>query len=216
MFDDVVRRYDLLNDVLSLGFDRWWRRKTVAALGAPHGPVLDLGCGTGRLGERLAGRSAVVGVDLSHAMLLAARARLGGRMRLVAGSAYRLPFAERTFSGAVSGFVLRNLDDLPRAFAEVGRVLEPGAGIAMVDITEPASPVLRRAFDAYFRVAAPAVGAWVGKRDAYRYLVRSLVQLPPPDAICSMLDHAGFRSSRARTLAPGMVTLWTAVKERHA
>jgi demethylmenaquinone methyltransferase/2-methoxy-6-polyprenyl-1,4-benzoquinol methylase len=210
MFDDVVRRYDVLNDVLSFGFDRWWRRKAAGALVLGDGPVLDLGCGTGRLGEHVADRSTVIGADLSHAMLLSARARLGRRMRLVEASAYRLPFRNGTFAGALSGFVLRNLDDIPRAFAELGRVLKHGACVAMVDITEPASPLLRRAFDAYFGFAAPAAGAAVGKRDAYRYLVRSLAQLPPAGEMCSMLERAGFHSSRARVLAPGMATLWTA------
>jgi demethylmenaquinone methyltransferase/2-methoxy-6-polyprenyl-1,4-benzoquinol methylase len=212
MFDQVVSRYDVLNDVLSLGFDRRWRRKAAAALVSGSGPILDLGCGTGRLGERVVARSTVIGVDLSHAMLLSARSRLGGRTRLVEASAYLLPFGDGAFAGALSGFVLRNLDDLPRAFAELGRVLRPGGGIAMVDITEPTSPVLRRVFDAYFAVAAPAAGAVVGKRDAYRYLVRSLAQLPPPREVCSMLEREGFRAPRARTLAPGMVTLWTAVR----
>jgi demethylmenaquinone methyltransferase/2-methoxy-6-polyprenyl-1,4-benzoquinol methylase len=212
MFDDIVPRYDLLNDLLSMGFDRWWRRRTAQAVGLPAGPVLDLGCGTGRLGERLARRSTVIGVDLSHAMLLAARHRARPAIHLVEGSAFRLPFADATFGGAVSGFVLRNLDDLSSAFAELARVLRGGAVAALVDITQPRPRALRRAFDAYFRVAAPALGSLAGKREAYRYLVESLAQLPPPSEVCACLESAGFRSGRARTLAPGMVTLWTATR----
>jgi demethylmenaquinone methyltransferase / 2-methoxy-6-polyprenyl-1,4-benzoquinol methylase len=210
MFDDVVPRYDLLNDVLSLGFDRWWRRKTAAAVVTRGGSVLDLGCGTARLGERLADRCTVTGVDVSHAMLLAARERVDHAVHLVEGSAFGLPFGDETFTGAVSGFVLRNLDDLPGAFAELARVLKPDAAAALVDITEPGSRPLRSVFDAYFRVAAPALGSLAGKRDAYRYLVRSLAQLPAPSEVCAMLEGAGFRSARSRTLAPGVVTLWTA------
>jgi demethylmenaquinone methyltransferase/2-methoxy-6-polyprenyl-1,4-benzoquinol methylase len=208
MFDQLVHRYDLINDVLSLGFDRWWRRRAAAAVTArPGDRILDLGCGTGRLGGHLAGRHRVVGVDVSRPMLVAARQRLGV---VVQGSAFRLPFADESFGGAVSGFVLRNLDDLPAAFAELARVVRTASTAALVDITEPTSPTLRAAFDAYFRVAAPALGSLVGKRDAYRYLVSSLGQLPPHGEVCSMLKRAGFRGVRARGLSPGMVTLWTA------
>jgi demethylmenaquinone methyltransferase/2-methoxy-6-polyprenyl-1,4-benzoquinol methylase len=212
MFDRIVRRYDVLNDVLSLGFDRRWRSAAAAELRSSNGPVLDLGCGTGRLGERLLDRGAVVGLDVSRPMLLQARSRLDGRIGLVQGSAFRLPFRDRAFGAAVSGFVLRNLDDLPGAFAELARVMKPRAIAALVDITEPRSRSLRAAFDAYFRVAAPAVGSLAGQRDAYRYLVRSLAHLPPPHEVCALLEAAGFVGVRARTLAPGMVTLWTAIR----
>src|SRR6059036_1431206 len=151
MFDDIVGRYDLLNRLLSLGLDRRWRRATVrAARSSPNRPVLDLGCGTGDLAS-LATRSGhrVVGVDLSRAMLSEARRKSPG-LPVVQGSALALPFADQSFGGAVSGFVLRNLNDLPRAFAELARVLEPGGPIALMDITGPRSPLLRRGFDLYF------------------------------------------------------------------
>lgn len=215
MFDGLVGRYDLLNDILSLGLDRWWRRSTAASLRVEPGePVLDLGCGTGRLGALLADRHTVTGVDVSGAMLQEARHRYTGRVALVQGSVFRLPFADSTFGGAVSAFVLRNLDDLPGAFAELARVVAPGGGVALVDITEPSRPVLRRLFDIYFGAAAPALGALVGRRDEYRYLVRSLAQLPPPRELSEMLRRAGFVDCRARGLTGGMVTLLTATRER--
>ncbi|MDP9343751.1 MAG: ubiquinone/menaquinone biosynthesis methyltransferase [Actinomycetota bacterium] len=211
MFDQIVSRYDLLNDLLSFGFDRWWRRRTVASVTVPRGAiVLDLGCGTGRLGELLAGRCRVVGVDVSAGMLAEASRRLGPRVRLVRGSMFHLPFAGESLEGAVSGFVLRNLDDLPAAFAELARVLRPGAPVGIVDVTEPRGRLAGRLFDAYFSWAAPALGSLVGRRDAYRYLARSLAQLPPPGEVAEMLEQAGFDVVRARSLAPGMVTLWTA------
>jgi demethylmenaquinone methyltransferase / 2-methoxy-6-polyprenyl-1,4-benzoquinol methylase len=215
MFDEIVPRYDLVNDVLSLGMDRVWRRAAMRCLRAEIGaPLLDVGCGTGRL----AGRAArdgyrVVGVDVSFEMLAAGQPRLAfeaGAVRLVQGSVFRLPFRDAAFAGAVSGFVLRNLDDLPAAFAELMRVLRPGAGIAIVDITEPPNPLRRRLFDAYFRLAAPFIGGLAGQRDAYRYLVRSLAHLPPPSIVARMLADAGARDVRWRALPPGMVTLWAA------
>jgi demethylmenaquinone methyltransferase/2-methoxy-6-polyprenyl-1,4-benzoquinol methylase len=212
MFDGIVPRYDLVNDVLSAGMNRAWRRATLRELQALPGlPVLDLGCGTGRLAEgAIADGHHVVGVDVSAAMLRAAADRLVGRASLVQGSAFRLPFADAAFGGAVSGFVLRNLDDLQSALDELARVLTAGASLALVDITEPREPLRRRLFDAYFRVAAPFVGGLAGRREAYRYLVRSLAHLPPPKQVATILYRAGCERVRWRVLPPGMVTLWTA------
>jgi demethylmenaquinone methyltransferase/2-methoxy-6-polyprenyl-1,4-benzoquinol methylase len=210
MFDDVVDRYDVLNDVLSLGLDRVWRRAAANAIPA-GGRILDLGCGTGKLGLRLVDRASVVGVDVSLEMLRAAR-RGATRLLLVQSSAFALPFADGAFDGAVSGFVLRNLHDLPTAFAELARVLRRGGTVALVDITEPSRPILRRLFDGYFGTAAPALGGLIGRRDAYRYLVHSLAQLPPPPEVRALLAASGFGQVRSRPLTGGMVTLFTAVR----
>lgn len=210
MFDAIVDRYDLVNDLLSLGLDRLWRRRTARELAAgPGDRVLDFGCGTGKLGALLADRASVVGLDLSQVMLSTARRRLEGRMRFVRGSVFALPFPDGCFSGAVSGFVLRNLADLPGAFAELARVVEPGGRVAIVDITGPRSPALRRLFDLYFGTAAPLLGALVGEAGAYRYLARSLSQLPAPEVLCQIMEGAGFAEARARPLSFGMVTVWT-------
>jgi demethylmenaquinone methyltransferase/2-methoxy-6-polyprenyl-1,4-benzoquinol methylase len=213
MFDAVARRYDLVNEVLSLGLDRWWRREAVKALAPRAGDrVLDLGCGTGKLGALAAGRCRVVGIDVSREMLTIAQGNLRDRVRLVQGSAFALPFEDGAFDAALSGFLLRNLADLPGVFAELARVLRPGAVAAVIDITEPGHPVFRRMFDAYFRTAAPALGALVGRAGAYRYLVGSLGQIPPTEGVVAMLARAGFADPRARGLTGGMVTLFTTTR----
>ncbi len=213
MFDRVVPRYDLVNALLSMGLDSSWRKRTARACRASAGErVLDLGCGTGKLGASLIPRATVVGIDVSERMLLAAQRDLGGRLRLVRGSAFRLPFADSSFVGTVSGFVLRNLDDLPAVFSELARVVAPGGTIALVDITGPRSGLLRAPFDAYFGTVAPLLGRVVGASDAYRYLARSLAQLPSPEDVCAMLETAGFAKCEARGMTGGMVTLWTAVR----
>lgn len=209
MFDDIVERYDLLNSLLSFGLAAVWRR-TAARQVDGLARVLDLGCGTGDL-VRSTGVERAVGVDVSERMLRRARARVGAEARLVQGSAFALPFADDAFDGAVSGFVLRNLEDLAGAFVELARVVRPGGRIALLDITEPRHPWMRRAFDAYFRVAAPTLGALVGKRDAYAYLTRSLAQMPPSTGVVDLLNEAGFGRAAARPLSGGVVTLFTAV-----
>jgi demethylmenaquinone methyltransferase / 2-methoxy-6-polyprenyl-1,4-benzoquinol methylase len=230
MFDGLVERYDLLNRLISLGLDRGWRRAAIRAVApAASDRILDLGCGTGDLLALVAGERPVganpgavraqasaapggvwpVGVDVSAAMLGRARGRLGERAGLVRGSAFELPFGSGVFQGAVSAFVLRNLRDLERAMAELARVLAPGARIALLDATEP-HPALRPAFDLYFRLAAPALGALAGRRGAYQYLAASLAQIPTPAEMCRLLAAAGFAECAARPLTLGMVTLFTA------
>jgi demethylmenaquinone methyltransferase/2-methoxy-6-polyprenyl-1,4-benzoquinol methylase len=212
MFDRIVRKYDLMNTLLSLGLDRWWRSRTARVLRVSAGDrVLDLGCGTGKLGMLFVPRRAtVVGVDVSEEMLHDARRQHGAALELARGSAFRLPFADAAFRGATSGFVLRNLVDLPAAFAELARVIEPGGTLALVDITGPQDPLLRKGFDLYFRTVAPLLGALVGQRDPYRYLSRSLEQLPGPEGVRELLQEAGFARAEARALSLGMVTLWIA------
>ena len=211
MFDALVGRYDLVNDLLSLGLDRWWRRATVRAIPRrPGSRILDLGTGTGRLAARLRDSGRVVGVDVSTAMLQAARRTVRPGTSLVQASAFALPFRPASFHAVASAFVLRNLQDLNEAFVELARVTAPGGRIALVDITEPAGRLARRLFDAYFGTVAPTLGRLVGRTDAYRYLVRSLAQLPPPPEVCRMLQGAGFIDVRARPLTWGTVTLFTA------
>ncbi|MBV8083626.1 MAG: ubiquinone/menaquinone biosynthesis methyltransferase [Chloroflexi bacterium] len=228
MFDGIVDRYDLLNHLMSLGLDRRWRARAVAALGPlpPGARVLDLGCGSGDLCLALARQGiAPVGLDVSQSMLDLAARRLSsspaeaveGRVRvpaisLVRASAFQLPFPDGAFAGAISGFVLRNLRDLDGAFRELSRVLAPGARVALLDATEPPNPVIRRLFDTYFGVAAPALGALFGHRQAYAYLVRSLAHLPARPEMCRMLQSAGLTQAHAEPLDFGAVTLFTARK----
>jgi demethylmenaquinone methyltransferase/2-methoxy-6-polyprenyl-1,4-benzoquinol methylase len=151
----------------------------------------------------------VVGLDTSAEMLRRAAGFVPGTA-LVRGSAFALPFPDGAFAGVASAFVLRNLDDLPAAFTEVARVVRPGGRASLVDITPPRSALVRRGFEAYFAAVAPAVGSLVGRRDAYRYLVRSVGHLPPPDEVALMLRRGGFDRVRWRSLFPGTVTLWVA------
>lgn len=209
MFDSVAARYDLVNSLLSMGLDKRWRRAAARAI-PTRARVLDLGCGSGKLGEMLAPRARVTGLDVSAEMLRTAQRAYGEQQSFVLGSAFALPFDDATFEGATSAFVLRNLSDLAGAFVELRRVVAPGGTIALVDITGPQTKALRVGFDAYFSSVAPLLGRMVGEPEAYRYLSKSLSQLPAPTELAGMLGEAGFERARAHPLTLGMVTLWTA------
>jgi demethylmenaquinone methyltransferase/2-methoxy-6-polyprenyl-1,4-benzoquinol methylase len=212
MFDDVAARYDFVNTVLSAGMDTQWRRAAADATPTRgvEDLVLDLGCGSGKLGDMLASRARVVGLDVSGEMLRTAHRAFGREQRFVQGSAFDLPFDDDRFAGAVSAFVLRNLNDLFGAFGELRRVVRPGGTIALVDITGPQTKWLRLGFDLYFSTVAPLLGLIVGEPQAYRYLAKSLAQLPAPEELAGMLRSAGFEDVAVVPLTLGMVTLWTA------
>jgi len=206
MFDRIAPRYDLVNRVMTLGLDRRWRRRTIAALGLPTGSgVLDLGCGTGDLCEELraAGHSPA-GLDLSAGMLGAAHTTAP----LVRGDALRLPVPDGAVDGIVSGFALRNVVDLAELFAECARALRLGGRVAMLETDEPHNRLLQAGHRLWFRRVVPVLGGRLGRdRDAYRYLPRSSAYLPPTPQLLELVGEAGFDDVRHRRLGGGAVQL---------
>lgn len=210
MFDAIAPRYDLVNRLITLGLDQPWRRRTVEALGLPAGSlVLDLACGTGSLGNlaRRAGHR-VVGVDMSAGML-------GGATRAppaAQGDAAALPFPAATFDGAVCGYALRNFTDLAASLGEAARVLRAGGRVAILEVAEPDSSLLRAGHALWFRHAVPAIGAALSDRAAYRYLPASVAYLPGEHALRAVLRDAGFATVGRRVLAGGASQILTATR----
>jgi demethylmenaquinone methyltransferase/2-methoxy-6-polyprenyl-1,4-benzoquinol methylase len=211
MFDRLAPSYERMNRVISLGQDRRWRHRTVAALALPIGSlVLDLACGTGDLCRDLtAVGHRAVGLDLSAGMLAAADTGCP----LVRGDAAALPFPGRSIDGIVCGFALRNFVDLDAVFAECARVLRPGGRLAALDAAVPEHALLRAGNAAWFRGAVPVLGRVLTRDgDAYRYLPRSTAYLPDPDALLSSLHAAGFGGAARRTFTGGSVQLITGTR----
>lgn len=211
MFDRVAPDYERVNRVISLGLDRRWRARTVAALDlAVDARVLDLACGTGDLArdvERLG--HAAVGVDLSAGMLDVARTDAP----LVRGDAAGLPFADETFDGVVCGFALRNFVDLGVVFGEVARVLRRGGRFAAIDAAVPENALLRVGNMVWFRGAVPVLGRLLSHdAEAYRYLPRSISYLPRADALVAGLSDAGFVATARATMTGGSVQLLTGTR----
>ena len=211
MFDRVAPRYDLLNTVMTFGLDRSWRRRTLAFLGVPADSiVLDLGCGTADLARELVlGGSQAVGIDLSFGMLAAARS---GGSPLVHGDGSRLPFADGSFDGIVSGFAVRNFVDFPAVLAECFRVLRPAGRMALLEVDTPTEPWRRAGHKVWFEHVVPAIGALLSDADAYHYLPNSLVYLPDDREMARLIETAGFTGVTRRLLTAGAVQVVTATR----
>jgi demethylmenaquinone methyltransferase/2-methoxy-6-polyprenyl-1,4-benzoquinol methylase len=240
MFGRIAWRYDLMNRLMTLGRDRAWRRYTVSQLGLDEGGagaqrVLDVATGTGDLAfETLAQHldARVVGVDFVPEMLdLArqkARARTGsdqgerpeaaarsasGSLELLAGDALQIPFTDGAFDGVVTGFALRNVTDIPAAFAEMARVTRKGGRVACLEIAKPRTPFFNRLFSVYFYRFVPLLGGWItGQRSAYTYLPHSLSAFLTPDEIAGVMSQTGWQDVRYKRLMLGTVAVHVGVR----
>lgn len=216
MFGRIVGRYDLMNTLMTGGMDRSWRRIAVEMC-EPRGMLaLDVATGTAELALELVRQEAreVVGLDFCGPMLdEAARktAGLQGKIRLVAGDAQRLPFADGTFDRLVHGFLLRNVADLPLTLREMARVLKPGGRAVSLEITHPPSRLFGRLFRPFFYRLVPVLGSVVaGDPNAYTYLPNSLTTFPDAPRLARMLRDAGFGEVRYRYLGFGAVAVHVA------
>jgi demethylmenaquinone methyltransferase / 2-methoxy-6-polyprenyl-1,4-benzoquinol methylase len=209
MFDDVADRYDLTNDVLSLGQDRRWRRAVVRAVAARPGErLLDLAAGTATSTEPFADAGVrTVASDFSLGML-----RVGRRRRpdlpLVAGDATRLPFADGSFDAVTISFGLRNVVDHPAALREMLRVTRPGGRLVVCEFSHPTWAPFRTLYSEYLMRALPPVARRVSSNpDAYVYLAESIRAWPDQAALADQVRAAGWGGVRWRNLSGGIVTL---------
>ncbi len=212
MFDTIAPRYDLVNRIMTFGLDVRWRRRTVGALSLPPGSVvLDLACGTGDFCRELSRRGHVpVGLDLSMGMLLAARTDAP----LLHADILSMPLTDGAADGAVCGFALRNLVELPGFFDELARVVRPGGRIGLLEVAEPPNRLIRRVHRLYFGHVVPRIGALFSDATAYRYLPSSVAYLPPLDEMLDRLARAGFDDVGRILLPTGAAQLITATRRR--
>jgi demethylmenaquinone methyltransferase / 2-methoxy-6-polyprenyl-1,4-benzoquinol methylase len=204
MFSRLAERYDLVNDVMSFGMHRKWKRETVRlALHANGGArLLDLCCGTGDMSfyaEEI-GTRRVVGADFTIPMLSVGRrrARAGGRRTIfVAADALSLPFRDGSFDAITVGYGLRNIADPRTALAEMRRVLAPGGRAVVLDFGKPDNPIARGLYIGYLRTMMPAVGlVFHGDHETYSYIPDSLVRYPAQRGVEEMMQDVGFVSVR--------------------
>ena len=214
MFDRVAERYDVTNDVLSLGQDRRWRRAVIAAVDPHQGElVLDLAAGTGTSSVPfvLAGATSVP-CDFSIGMLVVGK-RARPRLPFVAGDALRLPFGDATFDAVTISFGLRNVADTAGALAEMLRVTRPGGRLVVCEFSSPTYPPFRKVYAEYLMKALPAVAKRVSSSpESYVYLAESIQAWPDQHQLAAIIAAAGWRSVEFRNLTGGIVALHRATR----
>lgn len=219
MFDGIAGRYDLLNDVLSLGQDRHWRRVVAAAVAAGPGEVvLDIAAGTGTSSRALTQAGArCVACDFSLGMLQAGAARQAGRVSFVAGDGLVLPFRDEAFDAVTVSFGLRNMADPDAGLAEMLRVTRPGGRLVICEFSHLPSRRLDAAYSRYLAAALPLVARRLsGSGEAYSYLAESIADWPDQRRLARRIAAAGWAAVRWRNLSLGVVAVHRAQRPRQA
>ena len=198
IFTRIAPRYDLMNRIMTGGFDRHWRRFVIQQAAIPQGgKLLDIATGTGDLAfEALAQVDGVtvVGADFVPMMMIMGQKRPGGQqVSWSAADALNLPFATHSFDAVTHGFLLRNVIDIPRALSEQLRVIKPGGHMVCLDTTPPPKNMIRPFLLFYLTQIIPLIGTLLtGQRDAYTYLPKSTVGFKTPDVLAQMMREVGF------------------------
>ncbi len=223
VFDSVARRYDIMNDVMSAGIHRLWKRYTIeAAAPRPGQSILDIAGGTGDLTQQFARRvgpqGSVVLADINFNMLAVGRekllnAGLAEPIEYVQADAEQLPFADNRFDCITIAFGLRNVTDKNRALASMLRVLKPGGRLLVLEFSKPVSSTLAKLYDHYSFRLLPKMGRLIASDEAsYRYLAESIRQHPDQETLANMMTQAGFDRVSYLNMTGGIVALHTGYK----
>jgi demethylmenaquinone methyltransferase / 2-methoxy-6-polyprenyl-1,4-benzoquinol methylase len=222
VFHSVAARYDLMNDLMSAGIHRVWKRFTIELSGVREGhSVLDIAGGTGDLAARFAdivgpaGR--VVLADINDSMLKVGRDKLLDHgldnLEFVQADAQSLPFPDASFDCVTIAFGLRNVTDKDAALRSMLRVLKPGGRLLVLEFSKPANPLLSKAYDAYSFRVLPLMGRLVANdADSYQYLAESIRMHPDQETLKDMMEDAGFTRCEYHNMTGGVVALHKGVK----
>jgi len=223
VFDSVASRYDLMNDLMSGGMHRLWKRFTIELSSVrPGQTVLDIAGGTGDLAAKFSQRVGpdghVILADINAAMLSVGRDRLidKGALNNISVSqadAQFLPYADNSIDCITIAFGLRNVTDKALALRSMYRVLKPGGRLLVLEFSKPTSPLLSQVYDAYSFSALPFLGKLItNDADSYRYLAESIRKHPDQETLLEMLEDAGFVDCRYHNMTGGIVAIHRGVK----
>lgn len=219
LFNNIARRYDLINDVQSGGLHRWWKRRLVRMADVRAGSAaLDLCCGTGDIAFALAKHGArVTGLDFSEAMLAVARERAkaqpGCAVGFLQGDAMHLPFADDSFDAVTVGYGLRNLVDPVQGLREMHRVARPGGRLLVLDFGKPSNRLWRKLYYGYLRCMVPVFGrVFCGNWAAYAYILESLEHYMAQEGVAAAMREMGCREVRVLNFFGGAMSINAALK----
>lgn len=223
VFDSVASRYDLMNDLMSAGIHRFWKRFTIELSAVrPGQTVLDIAGGTGDLAakfSRLVGSEGrVILSDINDSMLRVGRDRLidsgaVGNLHTMQCDAQYLPFPDESIDCITIAFGLRNVTDKDRALSEMERVLKPGGRLLVLEFSKPTHPLLEKAYDAYSFRVLPLMGQLVANdADSYRYLAESIRKHPDQETLLAMMEDAGLVNCEFHNMTGGIVAVHKGTK----
>ena len=222
MFNNISKRYDLLNHILSLGIDILWRKKAIKML-KPYKPklILDIATGTGDFAiEALAlDPDQVIGVDISEGMLAMGKEKikkkgLEDKITLEMGDSEKLLFEDNKFDAVIVSFGVRNFENLEAGLRDMYRVLKPGGTTVIVEFSKPETFPLKQGYNFYFKSVLPIIGKLISKDNAaYTYLPESVQQFPYGKQFLAILDKVGFKQTRCKKLAFGISSIYIGKKE---
>ncbi|MEP5763960.1 MAG: bifunctional demethylmenaquinone methyltransferase/2-methoxy-6-polyprenyl-1,4-benzoquinol methylase UbiE [Halieaceae bacterium] len=223
VFHSVADRYDLMNDLMSGGIHRVWKRFTIEVSAVrPGHRVLDIAGGTGDLSSRFAdlvgAEGEVVLADINDSMLRVGRDKLLDRgyhdnLRYVQANAENLPFPDNHFDVVSIAFGLRNVTDKERALGSMLRVLKPGGRLLVLEFSKPESELLSKAYDTYSFRILPVLGKLVaGDSDSYQYLAESIRMHPDQESLREMMESVGFTRCEFFNMTGGIVALHRGIK----
>ena len=217
VFSNVASKYDIMNDLMSLGIHRIWKDAMMDWLAPrPSQRLLDVAGGTGDVSFRFLGRAAgstATVCDMTESMLIEGQKRaeaenMAARLDWVVGDAMALPFESNSFDVYTISFGIRNVTRIPDALKEAYRVLKPGGRLMVLEFNQIPNEMLQKAYDAYSFNVIPVIGQIVAKdRDSYQYLVESIRKFPDQEIFASMIREAGFKQVKYRNLSLGIAAL---------
>ncbi len=221
MFNNISRRYDFLNQLLSLGIDKMWRRRAIEVL-KPLKPkmLLDVATGTGEFALEAIklNPDKIYGIDIADGMLDIGRQKIQTKeksalVELLHGDSENIPFQENKFDAVTVGFGVRNFENLKRGLSEILRVLKPGGMVVILEFSKPTSLPFKQIYNFYFKFILPRIGSMVSHdKAAYTYLPKSVEAFPDGEDFLHILHDVGFKNTQCSSLTFGISSIYIGTK----
>ncbi|WP_276369216.1 bifunctional demethylmenaquinone methyltransferase/2-methoxy-6-polyprenyl-1,4-benzoquinol methylase UbiE [Chryseolinea sp. H1M3-3] len=221
MFNNISHRYDFLNNLLSLGIDKIWRKKAISVLKElKPSKILDVATGTGEFALQALelNPEKIIGIDISEGMLEIGRKKisaknLGSKIELIQGDSEKIPFAQNKFDAVTVAFGVRNFEDLKRGLSEIRRVLRPGGMVVILEFSKPSKFPFKQIYSIYFRYILPRIGSIVSNdKAAYTYLPKSVEAFPDGEDFLHILHDVGFKNTQCSSLTFGISSIYIGTK----